>query len=212
MSAHLTSEQFLKDVGSHTMSVLHDDGVYRHLRFAKPGTSHMHFDIVTWPGYLAYTGDMGAFTFTRLRDMLDFFRTSPANPFNIDRRYWAEKCVAEGRHGDGVWEHDSDAFRREVELLRRCLMVRSCRGMNPEERKEVWDSLQEVVNLSDDANRCWVALYDWRHTTWSGKTLRLDCDEPPRCLTYTRRFQWCCYALAWAVHQYDSHLIAREAA
>ena len=27
------------------------------------------FDIVTWPGYLCYSGDMGCFVFTRLPDM-----------------------------------------------------------------------------------------------------------------------------------------------
>ena len=48
------------------MIVLRDDGVYRHIRFKKPGTGCMHFDLVTWPGYLCYSGDMGCYVFCRL--------------------------------------------------------------------------------------------------------------------------------------------------
>lgn len=70
----LQESRFLADVKDHKISIVRDDGVYRHVRFAKPETVCMHFDLITWPGYLAYVGDMGAFTFTRLRDMFEFFR------------------------------------------------------------------------------------------------------------------------------------------
>jgi hypothetical protein len=69
-----TQEQFLKEVSTHQFTVLHESGLYRHLRFKRPGTGIMHFDIVTWPGYLAYSGDMGCFVFQRLDDMLEFFK------------------------------------------------------------------------------------------------------------------------------------------
>ena len=66
---------FLRDVAEHEMIVVRDDGVHRHIRFKKPGTSCMHFDLITWPGYLCYTGDMGTYVFSRLTDMFEFFRT-----------------------------------------------------------------------------------------------------------------------------------------
>jgi len=50
---------FLKDVASHQMHIIQNDGVNRHIRFSKPGTSCYHFDLITWPGHLCYTGDMG---------------------------------------------------------------------------------------------------------------------------------------------------------
>ena len=75
MSATSPDEQFLRDVAEHTMTVIREDGVSRHIRFAKPGTSCMHFDLITWPGYLCYTGDMGTYVFQRLTDMFEFFRT-----------------------------------------------------------------------------------------------------------------------------------------
>lgn len=61
-------ERFLKDVSEHELTVLHEDGLYRHLRFARPNSGQYHFSIVTWPGYLAYTGDMRR----RLRDIVCF--------------------------------------------------------------------------------------------------------------------------------------------
>ena len=53
-------ERFAKDTATHAMTILRDDGLYRHLRFKRPNTSSYYFDIITWPGYLAITGDMGA--------------------------------------------------------------------------------------------------------------------------------------------------------
>ena len=99
----LTEETFLKDVDQHVMEVIHEDGVFRHLRFKQPGTVCMHFDLITWPGRLCYTGDMGTFVFSRIHDMLEFFRPDAyaiAAPFKrIDRNYWAEKVDASGRDG-----------------------------------------------------------------------------------------------------------------
>lgn len=60
MSRHPTEESFLKDVAGHQMTVVSENGVHRHVRFKKPSTGNMHFDLITWPGYLAYSGDMAA--------------------------------------------------------------------------------------------------------------------------------------------------------
>lgn len=63
-----TEQSFLRDVAKHEMTVIHDAGEIRHLRFGRPGDSNMHFNITTVPGYLMFTGDMGAWTFSRLPD------------------------------------------------------------------------------------------------------------------------------------------------
>lgn len=93
-----TEAVFLADVAHHQLTVLRDDGLYRHLRFSKPGSNDMRFDVVTWPGFLAYSGDMGCFVFERLDDMLAFFRRPYTGPgLTINERYWAEKCQEIGR-------------------------------------------------------------------------------------------------------------------
>ncbi|MEN5374297.1 hypothetical protein [Stenotrophomonas hibiscicola] len=42
--------RFEKDTAEHQMEVLLDNGVYRHLRFKRPGSYAFSFDVVTWPG------------------------------------------------------------------------------------------------------------------------------------------------------------------
>ncbi len=74
MSHQPTEQSFLEAVAKHEMHVLHEDGLYRHIRFKKPGTSCMHFDLITYPGYLVYSGDMGCYVFSRLPDMFELFR------------------------------------------------------------------------------------------------------------------------------------------
>lgn len=82
---------FEREVREHEMTILHDDGVYRHLRFAKPGTGIWHFDIITWPGHLATAGDVAdGYQFARVHDMFDFFRPT-AEPWRINPSYWHEK-------------------------------------------------------------------------------------------------------------------------
>lgn len=95
-------ERFSKDTATHEMTVLRDDGVYRHLRFKGPGSSAYCFDLVTWTGHLAITGDMGANMFCRLDDMFEFFRTDRLHGgHTINPGYWSEKLQCAGER-DGA--------------------------------------------------------------------------------------------------------------
>lgn len=81
----------LIDTAHHRLEILRDDGVYRHLRMQQPGTSFYYYDIITWPGYLTVTGDMGTWTFSRTRDMFRFFGAWDGQ---INTGYWSEKLEA----------------------------------------------------------------------------------------------------------------------
>lgn len=108
------TDQFTRDIAKHEMLAMRDDGVNRHLRFKRPGTMFMHFDILTWPGYLCYMGDMGTFVFRRTTDMLEFFRAGKNDkPYRIDFRYWAEKVEAADK-GDGLEAFSAEKFKAEV--------------------------------------------------------------------------------------------------
>ena len=100
-------EHFESATAEHTVTILRDDGLYRHLRCQKPGTWIYGFDIVTWPGYLAFVGDVGDFVFSRTRDMFEFFRGQSPNP-----DYWGEKLRGPGPAHQAVYEFDHDAFAR----------------------------------------------------------------------------------------------------
>ena len=116
-----TEESFLNDVSKHEMKVLLDNGIYRHLRFKQQGSSNMWFDVVTWPGFLAYTGDMGAFVFARLEDMFEFFRGRPVDDKDklyINLGYWGEKLEAVDPVEDGILDTEYSHKRKSKNMLR----------------------------------------------------------------------------------------------
>lgn len=204
-----TEQRFLTDIAEHVMEVQQDNGVYRHVRFRRPGTMCTHFDLITWPGYLCYTGDMGTYVFTRVRDMFDFFRTREGR--SIDYRYWAEKCESEGTRGDGLREFDPARFVREITEQRRRMFVGHGRSMDADQRRDFWDSLDDLIRTAEEGeHRTFAAVQDWSFSInkpgrWSDRTtLHIDTDDFPSCQRYTHRFVWCCNALAWGIRTYDA--------
>lgn len=88
MSFFEIDSRFLMDTAFHRLEIIRDDGLYRHLRMQQPGTSNYYYDVITWPGYLTVTGDMGTWTFSRIADMFDFFGAWEGG---INTHYWSEK-------------------------------------------------------------------------------------------------------------------------
>ncbi|MFD4475860.1 hypothetical protein ACFWPU_07060 [Streptomyces sp. NPDC058471] len=111
---------FLRETAEHQLVVLHDDGLYRHLRIQRSGTRMWSWDITTWPGHLATSGDIAdGYMFTRLEDMIDFFDISKWNRDyhsdgapSLDVRYWAEKLW--GGRSHEVKKYDADVFLQLV--------------------------------------------------------------------------------------------------
>jgi hypothetical protein len=190
-----TEQRFLKDVAEHQMTVIRDDGVHRHIRFRRPDTSCMSFDLVTWPGYLAYSGDMGCYVFTRLPDMFEFFRadrthgTKDGRRLYINPSYWAEKCVASDR--DGVTAYSSDKFRERV---RQWLD-------DGDASVTVREAAEDLIDYNADEGEhvALAAVRDFEH-----EGFRFDDFWECNLHEYTFRFIWCCYGLAWAIEQYDA--------
>ena len=105
MNNRLTSaaKDFAANTREHVLTLLHDDGEYRHVRFARPDSGLYRVDVVTWPYHLAVSGDLHGFVFRRLSDMFEFFRSTHAG--HIDPGYWAEKVV-DGRERCRSWSED----------------------------------------------------------------------------------------------------------
>lgn len=200
-------EEFLKQVESHKMTVLKEDGIYRHLRFQRPGTRCMSFDIVTWPGYLVYTGDMGSYTFMRLRDMFEFFRKPPGKESNIDFRYWAEKCEAHDR-ADGIDKFCLDRFGEEVYYHFK-LFCEGEEDLTEEEVNDLAEELQTSLSLVDNEHEAYQMIGSFDHEirprAFGKRRLGFAFvgGEFGRCREWSYRFQWCCYALPWAIKMYD---------
>lgn len=202
-----TEERFLKDVAAHEMTIIRDDGVHRHVRFKKPGTYCMHFDLLTWPGYLCYTGDMGTYVFRRLEDMFEFFRTDrgwlrDGKTLGINPSYWAEKLEATDRN-DGHEEFDADRFRQVINQYRvRWMRDMRERGSDKDARRELWDAVErDVMGYADhnDEGAARASAYNFSHGDFQFEDIY---EYSMR--RYTFRFMWCCYALAWGIQQYDN--------
>lgn len=196
MNNVLSEETFLRDIANHAIIVIRDDGVHRHIRFKRPNSSCMHFDLITWPGYLCYTGDMGTYTFQRLEDMFEFFRTKRRDGhLNINLSYWGEKLQAVDR-GDGYRKYSADKFRANV------MDWISQSGWTGKLGHGLRDDLEsEVLDIADQgADKAYSAAADFKY---NGKYVfrdfwEVDSDD------YAYRFVWCCYALAWGIEQYDA--------
>lgn len=187
--------QFLKEVAAHQMTIARDDGLYRHLKFRKPGTGCYWFDIITWPGALCFNGDHGSWVFMRLTDMFEFFRDGRGE---INRSYWSEKLVSCGR--DGVKKYDRDIFVRNIVDYVRQHFV----GEDKAGQTELFKAIrEEVVRYADDEHDGPRAAYDFEHKMPDGSKFRFHDFWETDNTDWTVHFTWCLRAIVYALEKYD---------
>jgi hypothetical protein len=194
------AERFARDTAKHEMTVLHDDGLYRHLRFMNPKSSEYWFEIVTWPGSLAMRGDVGdGYVFTRLNDMFEFFRSD--RRWGINQHYWAEK-LGGGRRS--VKEYSEARLRQLV--VERFVEDARYNGVPAGTGKALrtW-----VLNedLSDE-HQARNVLEDFAHLGYEFRDDVWEWDFHD----YDDHFLWCCYGIAWGIGQYDASRKTAEVA
>jgi hypothetical protein len=187
------TESFLRDVAGHTMAVMQDNGVYRHIRFrqASPASWNMWFDLVTWPGNLAIRGDMGTWVFSRVEDMFTLFR-SRNRELRINASYWCEKVESESRFGGPSRKFDGESFKANV------LLSLDGYGLEDEEKQEITAVLQEEVFSLEDELSARKALADFEYNGFSFQ-------DPWEIQGqgYSHHFIWCLHAIVWGIQQYD---------
>jgi hypothetical protein len=185
-------ERFERDTAQHELTIIRDDGLYRHLRFQRPDSVFYWYDLVTWPGRLVIGGDAGDWMFTRSRDMFEFFEASGGR---INPDYWAEKLVAPRSAGARVYSHE--AFRARVLdwALDFCADWGGGEGIYPSllvgalEREVIHDwthheqEARERLELLDH-ELGYVETWEW--------DLR----------TYDWSFLWCCWAIVRGIARY----------
>jgi hypothetical protein len=189
----LTCETFLKDVETHILTLLLDQGVYRHIRFRKPSDSwNLWFEIVTWPGTLVIRGDMGTWAFARIEDMFGFFRSGlSGGELRINESYWAEKIESESRFGGPHEKFSPSTFKANV------LSSLDGYGLDEDERKRVTEELEEVFSVEDEST-AYGLLQEFK----CGDFQFQDSWEITG-MAYTYHFRWCLFAIVWAIRQYD---------
>lgn len=211
-----TQEQFLGDVADHVMQVVRDDGLYRHIRFKRPGTICMHFDLITWPGVLCYTGDMGTYVFSRLADMFEFFRTDTRDKkpgeLYVNLGYWSEKLIAvdAGSRNGGATEFSEEKFTQVInDYVAEWL---DDRDVSEEDAKALRDAVKsEIIDMIEpqDESYTYRLGHDFQHDVGHYEFYFQDLWDYSF-TEYTSRFKWCCYALAWGIQLYDDSKAAEQ--
>lgn len=167
--------RFVNDIEQHVITELHRAGLHGYWHCAKPTDSNMWFDIVTFPGGLLITGDMGDYLFRRHDDMIPFMRGS-AMSFG----YVAEKCVA----------HDGRLREWQPELFREALDAFYAENKNDHEDPETFkERLDDLRRWADDGEQ---AAMQAAHE--SGL---FDAHDPLDCRTFGYHFLWCLHAIKW---------------
>lgn len=190
-------ERFQRDTADHELTVLHDDGLYRHLRVKAPGDFAYWFDVVTWPGNLCVTGDCGTYVFARIQDMFEFFRRpSRHGEASINAWYWGEKLKApQGR--DRVRVFSEEAYHRRVGEW----IAYQVEQLEAEDVADftgaVSEQLLDPVDNEHDAQRR-LAEFTWKHVTlqdaWEWDLRDWDW-----------AYIWSCWAIVDAIARYDEH-------
>ena len=200
-----TEERFLQDVANHSIKIIKDDGVHRHISFTNNGSNCYRFDLITWPGSICYTGDMGTYVFSRLDDMFKFFKMSdndfnknPNKQLNINPYYWGQKLQAIGTNA-GYEEFDSDKFIKEVTEYYDEYIID-----HPDPDKKLWEEvIYYVLNYAyDGKERAYVAISDYSSSYGLDFTDFFDGGGGDTS-RYTFRYIWCLYAIVWGIQQYD---------
>jgi hypothetical protein len=189
------------------MTILHDDGLYRHLRFAEPGTGMYHFDLVTWPGRLTIVGDMPpeALVFSRLDDMFQFFRGAG----DINPGYWAEKL----RSGRGAAEKYSMDLFRQIVAERVADAVEADEDLGPVDDDRPGLAAAVEAALTDDYDyeheegaREFLIDFVYRYTDAAGaaRSFKFTDTWEWDFAEYDWAYLWACHAIRWGVAQYDA--------
>lgn len=203
------AKRFYRDTQDHELEIVKDDGVHRHLRMRKPGDSSYWYEIVTWPGRLAFSGDGESFVFSRLEDMFEFFRSGfYGDQIHINASYWAEKLTSDR---ESVHRYQMDLFETALNEQVDQIAEDMAEDVAKRFREAVEDMLQSEDYSTMDAA---IGMLD-RFEFYSNKDDEYDYkksaditfDDPWEwvhgCKDYEWWFLWALYGIVKAIHEYD---------
>ncbi|MFE3326824.1 hypothetical protein [Streptomyces sp. NPDC059176] len=193
--------RFERETAGHQMTVLHDDGLYRHLRFANPKTGLYWYEIATTPGQLTFSGDGDSFVFRLAPDMFEMFRRS-AESGGINAQYWAEKV----RTGNA---HSYSRERFEEYVWKQVANAEShYRALRDDVQEEIFESVTFDVNYESAALMA-VLGYEYHLSTgpdakgnWGPFRFRRVHEWELRDFDWW--FLFACYAISDAIVKYDA--------
>lgn len=195
------AEQFQRNVAKHEITILHEDGVYRHIRFKREDSGGYHFSLITWPWHLAIVGDLGTgHIFMRLEDMFQFFRTVEGE--SINPQYWAQKLVSSDevvkRYDQDLMELMVGGHLQDVEA--------DHQGLTKAMERDFFHDWYGPDLASEDDVRQFLRDYKFAPSGEEGYYPFTDALMDWDFTTWDHSFLWACHAITWGIKQYDKHL------
>lgn len=202
-------QRFTSEVRDHKMTVLHHDGVYRHLRFMDPRNSAYWFELHTGPHFLLFRGDGESYVFSNGdQDIFRSFRHSIHNNGSLrpDPGYWTQK-LASAEQAE-KWEQET--FQEDLEAQITYMVEAEIVSKENEQRfrDEVESHLMyEDLHSADLAVKCLMEFEfdaDESDPEVRADTLFEECWEwVTKCTEYDWWYLWALHGILWGVRQYD---------
>jgi hypothetical protein len=189
-----SAARFARETRGHEMTVEHEDGLYRHLKFMTAGRGSIgSFQLITWPYNLVVkTGWTFHFDIDATPDMFDLFRKT-AFPGEINPGYWSEKVRAGQTE---VEDFDPSLFEQQVKryVVHSIRDGEAPRGIGAEVTREIFEN----GDISHEAGAR-AALADFRYEGWDfGELAERDFTD------YTLGFLYSCHAIRHGIDVYDA--------
>lgn len=178
----------------HEVTALHEEGLYRHLRFETPGKRGAYaFELITWPYNLVVkAGWTFHFDINATPDMFVLFRNT-AFSGEINPGYWQEKVRA-GR--DEVKGFDENLFEQQVKqhVVDAIRSGDAPRGIGAEVTRDIF----EWGDITHEAGaRAELDAFSYEGWTF-GETWEWDFSD------YKPGFLHCCHAIRHGIDVYDA--------
>lgn len=195
------ARSFAAEMVDADVCVLLNHGLYRHLQCQPQGVLGRPFDLMTWPGRLCISGDMGTYVFEGplLDDLFAFFRTGRGT-VNLD--YWATKLISQDVPV-GYQAYAPAKFRAAIhEYLADWLEAPSEEPLTDTEITELRDCVAaDVLSWAGDGEL--DAYRAARDFVWRAESGIFAGFEETNLREYTTQFVWSCHAIAWAIAAWD---------
>jgi hypothetical protein len=181
----LIAENAARAFAGHAVTVEHEHGLYRHYRCGKPDSSVYAFHVVTFPGRVIVSGDVGDMAWSRCPDMLEWAAGAIQSIGYFADKTWGSLRVkewspevataaVEEEYADRL--HDLDDEQDAHKFLAKCRDVRA-------------DLLLAIENGYHAFTEAYYG------SAWYG-------GDFPGVEDYTAEFLWCREALEWFLAWY----------
>lgn len=185
-------ERFNRETSGHRLTVLRDEGLYRHLRSTNPQYGALYgFDLITWPNGLLIRGDGPNFVFALhpTADLFEMFRGSSSG--GINPGYWKEKVRA-----GQVKAWSEELFRTWLVKAARAEEARHP-GLGAAVRSEILDNDEHSLEFEEGA-RYAVGAFEYK-----GYRLRYPAKWERDFDDWSWEYLWACHAILRGIAEYD---------